>query len=296
MKIPTWMVEHLQEAADPGIAAFAKWLRGEPLAFEEAHLLVMRGWISIDDVRRNGGVLEAFSVDMGIRASDAGAALRFFGSHKPSGVVTPDGMLEYAAGGVLNPPTYVVGLSGTQCIGWVPPQGGELKFSHAAVAAINKKLAWEKIRRVERTTAGNLNIITDDAEGDAVDSTIVQHHCSSNGDYEHWRPMRPGERCSYCGWDYPLRIEVTTHDNDHHMYLNLQTNEIEKGKSFAQEWIENLERNCRWEVSVDGDHWLRATSVGAGSSNESYEPDIWRVATMPDGTKKAVKFWRERKW
>lgn len=63
MKLPTWMVEHLQEAADPGVLAYAKWLRNELLTPEEASLLVLRGWISFNDVRRNAGMADLKPTD-----------------------------------------------------------------------------------------------------------------------------------------------------------------------------------------------------------------------------------------
>jgi hypothetical protein len=252
MKIPTWMVVHLQEAADPGVLAFAKWLRGEVLAVEEAHLLFMRGWISVNDMLRNAGLLDAF-----------------------------------AQGGEIKPGewAYVVGMSGTQCIGWVPP--APMPWTREYIETLNKKLAGKKIRRVERTRAGDLNFITDDAEGDAVDNTIIQHHCGGEDkDYEHWSPMKPGDRCSYCGWEYSLRVDVTTHSDDHRMWLNLSTGLVEKGEPFAPPPPK------RWEVSRRGVVWTPAVSLSGGPTHP-WDPDIWRMATLRDGRTIPVRFWRE---
>lgn len=170
---------------------------------------------------------------------------------------------------------------------WISNAAIKPTYTPEFVDKLNKKLAGKKIRRVERTGAGNLNFITDDAAGDAVDTNVIQHHCGGGefDDYEHWSPMKPGDRCSYCGWSYAERIDVTTMSDTHRMLLNLTTGLLEKGEPLTPP-------EKRWEVSRFGRCWIPAVSLSAGPSNP-WEPDIWRRAKLRDGRTIAVKFWRE---
>lgn len=116
---------------------------------------------------------------------------------------------------------------------------------------------------MERTDAGNLNIITDDAEGDAVDTNLLTHNC---GNRDYVSQMLPGDRCKHCGWDYPVRVDVTTMSDDHRMRLNLRTGLIEKGENLAEEVARLADKRRRDMLDDAGILWRYNTTGRFDSS------------------------------